>query len=137
MSSIFYKCKYRNRVGRLLRNISDIVEGKKPVKDLRRKLKRIVHSIKEIEKDLEHYENNYEPPRVIVIEPHDGLLSWFFVIPCWGDNYEIITRDTYEEFIASDKECFLEQLHGIRRGLSYCKEDLIREGFLTEEGILA
>ncbi|EFF0318313.1 hypothetical protein CCT18_003144 [Escherichia coli] len=136
MSSIFSKYRCHNRVWRLLIATSDIIEGNKPVKDLRRKLKRMVHSIKEIEKDLEYYENIYEPPRITVIKPHDGVSSWFFIIPCWGDNYEIITPDTYEEFIVKDKKYFLEQLHSLQRGLSYCKKELIGKGFLTEADFL-
>ncbi|HFX4332460.1 TPA: hypothetical protein ACIEMN_001416 [Escherichia coli] len=136
MSSIFSEYGYDNRVFRLLFDTSDIIEGKKPVKDLRRELKRMVRSIKEIEKDLEYHENNYKPPRIIVIEPHDGVFSWFFVIPCWGDNYETVTHNTYEEFIVNDKKNFLRQLHNLQYWLSYCKKELIREGFLTEADFL-
>ncbi|HDL0247734.1 TPA: hypothetical protein PWK61_001399 [Escherichia coli] len=136
MNTIFSTYKCSNRVWRLLIATSDIIDGNKPVKDLRRKLKRMVRSIKDVEKQLKYFESIYEPPRIIVIKPHDGVSSWFFIIPCWGDNYEIITPDTYEEFIVNDKKCFLGRLHSLQRGLSSCKKKLIAEGFLTEADFL-
>ncbi|MDM3232129.1 hypothetical protein OGW07_13125 [Citrobacter sp. Cf078] len=136
MSNIFLKNGYGRRVWRLLNTTYDILKGDKPVKDLRRKLNRMIRSIKEIEKDLEYYRGSYEPPKIIEISPRDCGIAGFYIMSCWRDNFELYTPETYEELFTQDKEFFLEMLNSHLNGLNSCKNDLIEKGFLTEADFL-
>lgn len=138
MCTIFVKKRYYERLLQMSLTIMslDYYYRDKTSKDLRRKLNRMVRSIKKIEKDFEHYKNSYEPPEIIEISPRDCGVAGFSVMSCWRDDFEIYTRETREELLSQDKEPFLKVLDMFQSDINSIKREFIAEGFLTEADFL-
>ncbi|EPI9975979.1 Uncharacterised protein [Escherichia coli] len=134
MCTIFVKKRYNERLLQMSLAIMSLGQHyrDKSSKDLRRKLNRMVRSLKKIEKDFEHYKNSYEPPEIIEISPRDCGVAGFYVMSCWRDDFEIYTRETREELFSQDKDFFLKVLDMFKLDINSIKRELIAEGFLTE-----